>query len=719
MVTCAALKARFAPHFLEAPAFHGFENVSLISQDRQSVTISACVFASVNPWCYKLLKSVPDEFEEYHLVTELPVADLVAFKILATTGKGSDFKTEERKAVIDCFALKSGSFGLSTLRVKATVHNVVSKKEIPDWNRAVSLETNYPMKEEIDYTTQGGFNANIYPNIAGPLNVKEESQLEGYLESDLNSQYYGQSDLNNVNETDYFEIEGEIKQDYESDDQPLSRKRKSSKKGPKSQNKAKRAKTANSDAETDNPSDEDYVPAKEWPKPNDPENPKKKDLPYQCGQCPKGFSVKGNYMQHVRRHSARSKDDRFFCLRCTEYVAFKTRQELSDHLVNQHKKDWNSRINTKTKVNADINDKYGEIRDDAKWWKCGRAFDFTTDESKRQNLDYPCHLCTREFKSKSSLMQHVRRHSALSKDDRWFCLECTDYVAFRTQKELFDHVRENHAKGNSREQFQCEHCPHIIFSALYRLQFHMEKFHSGSQLSYNCLSCGRSFKSIEDLRGHKKSAGKHHDGKCRLCPDFEAKTWEENLKHFDDVHQGQRQYKCGSCSEYFLSENQYLSHRRKYCTTKVKNPTPKEICPFCAKNITKSYMDMHVKMYHGSHSIPCEYKGCKMVLKHPDLMAHHIKKHHTEHTCDTCGKTFNRLLLYQNHCKRSHLANDLKTLICKICGKGFATKQPYDDHMNVHTGAKPHKCPHCGTGFASMGTMRGHVRNVHLGIKRK
>ena len=54
--------------------------------------------------------------------------------------------------------------------------------------------------------------------------------------------------------------------------------------------------------------------------------------------------------------------------------------------------------------------------------------------------------------------------------------------------------------------------------------------------------------------------GAFHDGKCRVCPDFEAFVWSDNLKHFNEVHNGEVQYKCGFCPKYFITMHQVRVH---------------------------------------------------------------------------------------------------------------------------------------------------------------
>ena len=69
------------------------------------------------------------------------------------------------------------------------------------------------------------------------------------------------------------------------------------------------------------------------------------------------------------------------------------------------------------------------------------------------------------------------------------------------------------------------------------------------------------------------------------------------------------------------------------------------------------------------------------------------------------------------HKQTKHTPNDKKKYRCDICGKGFIRKIDLQDHQNVHTGAKPHKCKYCSACFASQGTRRMHERS-HIGQGR-
>jgi KRAB domain-containing zinc finger protein len=85
--------------------------------------------------------------------------------------------------------------------------------------------------------------------------------------------------------------------------------------------------------------------------------------------------------------------------------------------------------------------------------------------------------------------------------------------------------------------------------------------------------------------------------------------------------------------------------------------------------------------------------------------------------CAHCGKLV-AVAMMTRHLQRQHTSNDDKKYKCDVCGKGFAAKQHFSDHKNIHTGEKPYKCKFCSNCFASKGNHAMHER-THLGYRRK
>ena len=63
-------------------------------------------------------------------------------------------------------------------------------------------------------------------------------------------------------------------------------------------------------------------------------------------------------------------------------------------------------------------------------------------------------------------------------------------------------------------------------------------------------------------------------------------------------------------------------------------------------------------------------------------------------------------------------SNDPERMRCPHCSKLFKKHNSLKDHINTHTGARPHICKHCGKTFASQGNMHAHIRTAHMGLKR-
>jgi len=246
-------------------------------------------------------------------------------------------------------------------------------------------------------------------------------------------------------------------------------------------------------------------------------------------------------------------------------------------------------------------------------------------------------------------------------------------------------------------------------------------FKSRKAKKVNCFSCGWVSQSGQvTLQSHLKIYGNGHDGKCRICPKFDAKTWEENLQHVEMVHQGQIQYKCGFCSDWFKNWAMLRRHSRFECIVKIKeqedNKRQKVTCEECGAQVNKRGLAKHKILNHGKDRIPCKHAGCAYISKNQEQAFVHEQKKHKTVTCEICGWTGGKSS-FPRH-KKTHEDPSTWSFQCEVCKKGFRSRLNFNDHMNTHTGAKPYKCSFCPAAFASVGTFGGHVRAVHEGKKR-
>ena len=57
-----------------------------------------------------------------------------------------------------------------------------------------------------------------------------------------------------------------------------------------------------------------------------------------------------------------------------------------------------------------------------------------------------------------------------------------------------------------------------------------------------------------------------------------------------------------------------------------------------------------------------------------------------------------------------------KKFVCKTCDKRFASIYHLRIHENIHTGARPYQCDHCGSDFNQPSALKTHINRIHLNL---
>ena len=215
-----------------------------------------------------------------------------------------------------------------------------------------------------------------------------------------------------------------------------------------------------------------------------------------------------------------------------------------------------------------------------------------------------------------------------------------------------------------------------------------------------------------------------------------------NTRHYSEIKEDKSKDKnsaqtedkkdCGG-SEQKMCKKLYGSKRRELWCLKCKNirmqeykkpwkppagykqkPREFKVCVECGKSVKN--MTSHVTFNHKKEKQICVH--CGKEQQSLESLKQHIKLVHEKIPCVECGKLIGSGGAMRAHIASAHTPNDQKKFKCEICGKGFSRPQDLRDHINIHTGEKPHKCKFCSACFASSGNHAAHIRS-HLGTNRR
>ncbi|XP_063224583.1 zinc finger protein 184-like [Bacillus rossius redtenbacheri] len=184
-------------------------------------------------------------------------------------------------------------------------------------------------------------------------------------------------------------------------------------------------------------------------------------------------------------------------------------------------------------------------------------------DDKRQHA---CHLCSKSFKMRGSLMVHLRvAHSGSSmgkgqphktepasstEEKRFACPSCSK--TFKKEHQLGQHLKTHEGK-----QWECDICCKL-FTTKYFLKKH-KRLHTG-EMPYACGVCGKTFTFQQSYHKHLLY---HSDDKPHVCSHCERAFKElSTLHNHQRIHTGEKPFACETCGKCFRQRVSYLVHRR-------------------------------------------------------------------------------------------------------------------------------------------------------------
>lgn len=120
---------------------------------------------------------------------------------------------------------------------------------------------------------------------------------------------------------------------------------------------------------------------------------------------------------------------------------------------------------------------------------------------------------------------------------------------------------------------------------------------------------------------------------------------------------------------------------------------------------SRAVLQRHLKI----HLSAFYCKSCSMAFNSAeDKDRHYTEKHTHQFSCSICDKTFKRKNSLNTHVESVHM--DIQRFPCTWvdCGKSFNRRDYLDNHMNTHTGQRPHTCQKCQKSYASKISLSQH-----------
>ena len=292
----------------------------------------------------------------------------------------------------------------------------------------------------------------------------------------------------------------------------------------------------------------------------------------------------------------------------------------------------------------------------------------------------------KEDEQKLSAMTGIHAIPAILAKDNLKCSLC-DFEA-EIFPVLTEHLIHQH---NIIDPPRCDICE-IDFASVQQVQAHLDKEHGPQQeiKKYKCGAC----ESIFTTR--------------KLCESHITRVHLQNEKESGQSRKGVK-YSCEKCEFFSTSAQEFYDHMKLKHDIDI-------VCDLCSKTFSNiANLKLHKESVHFKNKMAaCEI--CDKQFNHIRYLKAHMESHRQvgRFECAQCHRRFTTKVSLVAHIE-THKAPEERVYkyVCNYCGKKYMFKSNYDDHLNKHTGAKPHSCKICNKSFGFRSMLIKHRIYVH------